>query len=198
MKMTDELKWKLQLFAEDPNDPADPNEPDGDPKEPDGDPKDPDGNDDEKKYTDKDVDKIVEKKFAKWKAKHEEDLETAKKEAEKLAKMNADQKKDYEIEKIKAENEKLKADAAKIELGKEAAKILKESKIDATQDILDLVVGSDADSTKANIDKFVEIIKAQIAAAEVERAKGKTPKSYGNGGKDDRTEIQRRIEKYRK
>lgn len=204
MKMTDELKWNLQLFADDDGaDGAEGSASGGDPdpagkegaeggteKKPD------DG--DEKKYSDADVDKIVEKKFAKWKAKHEEDLETAKKEAVKLAKMNADQKKDYELEKIKAENESLKADAAKIELGKEAAKILKESKIDATQDILDLVVGSDADSTKANIDKFVGIIKAQIAAAEVERAKGKTPKSYGNGGKDDRTEIQRRVEKYRK
>lgn len=193
--MTEELRrWNLQHFAEDdPEDEPDKPEADsGDEKESEEKPE------EEKKYTDKDVDKIVEKKFAKWKAKHEEDLATAKKEAEKLAKMNADQKKDYELEKIKAENEKLKADAAKIELGKEAANILKESKIDATQDILDLVVGSDADSTKANIDKFVEIIKAQIAAAEVERAKGKTPKSYGSGGKDDRTEIQRRIEKYRK
>lgn len=198
--MKEELRrWNLQMFAED--DPADDSDddPKDDPKEgEDGGEPEPEPKDDEKKYTDKDVDEIVERKFAKWKAKHEEDLETAKKEAAKLAKMNADQKKDYELEKIKAENEELKADAAKIELGKEAAKILKESKIDATQDILDLVVGSDADSTKVNIDKFVEIIKAQIAAAEVERAKGKTPKSYGNGGKDDRTEIQRRIEKYRK
>ena len=196
MKMTDELKWKLQLFAEDPNDPADPNEPDGDPKEPDGDPKDPDGDDDEKKYSDKDVDKIVEKKFAKWKAQHEKDLKDAKDEAAKLAKMNADQKKDYELEKVKKERDDLKAQAQRFEMGKTAASILKEHKIDATEDILDFVVGADADSTKANIDKFVGIINAQVKAAEVQRATGKvTPKNYG--GRGEQNEILKRIEKYK-
>ena len=39
---------------------------------------------DEKKYTDADVDKIINKKFAKWK----EEAEKAEKEAEKLRKMN--------------------------------------------------------------------------------------------------------------
>lgn len=204
MKMADELKWNLQLFADDDGaEGAEGSSSGGDPdpagkegQEGGTEKKSDDG--DEKKYSDADVDKIVEKKFAKWKAQHEKDLKDAKDEAAKLAKMNADQKKDYELEKVKKERDDLKAQTQRFEMGKTAASILKEHKIDATQDILDLVVGSDADSTKANIDKFVEIIKAQIAAAEVERAKGKTPKSYGNGGKDDRTEIQRRVEKYRK
>ena len=204
MKMTDELKWNLQLFGDDDGaegaeggasggdpDPAGKEGAEG------GTEKKPDDGD-EKKYSDADVDKIVEKKFAKWKAQHDKDLKDAKDEAAKLAKMNADQKKDYELEKVKKERDDLKAQPQRFEMGKTAASILKEHKIDATQDILDLVVGSDADSTKENIDKFVGIIKAQIAAAEVERAKGKTPKSYGNEGKDDRTEIQRRVEKYRK
>ena len=111
MKMNDELrKWKLQLFADEP-DPEEGGKPDND--NPDGgDPKKDKPDDDkggEKKYTDDDVNGIVEKKFAKWKAQHEKDLAETKKEAEKLAKMNADQKKDYDIEKLKAENEKLKA-----------------------------------------------------------------------------------------
>ncbi|MDY2991628.1 MAG: DUF4355 domain-containing protein [Hornefia butyriciproducens] len=198
--MSDELKWKLQLFADDPDggDPGNPdgNDPDGNDPEGDPDGNDPDGKEGEKKYTDKDVDRIVEKKFARWKAQHEKDLKDAKAEAEKLAKMNADQKKDYELEKVRAENAKLKADAAKVELGKEATKILKESKIDATQDILEFVVGEDADSTKANIDKFVGIINAQVKAAEVQRATGKgTPKNYGGGG--EQNEILKRIEKYK-
>ncbi|MDD6298190.1 DUF4355 domain-containing protein [Hornefia butyriciproducens] len=200
MKMSDELKWKLQLFADDPDggDPGNPegNDPDGNDPEGDPDGNDPDGKEGEKKYTDKDVDRIVEKKFARWKAQHEKDLKDAKAEAEKLAKMNADQKKDYELEKVRAENAKLKADAAKVELGKEATKILKESKIDATQDILEFVVGEDADSTKANIDKFVGIINAQVRAAEVQRATGGgTPKKYGGGG--EQNEILKRVEKYK-
>ncbi|MGI6168299.1 MAG: DUF4355 domain-containing protein [Christensenellales bacterium] len=190
MKMTNELKkWNLQLFADDPDDGGNPN-PDGDPRpddrKKDPDKKDPDG---EKKYTDKDMDDIVNKKYAKWKAQYDKELEDAKKEAEKLAKMNADQKKDYEIEKMKAENAELREAAARVELGKEATNILKENKIDATQDILDFVVGADADSTKANIDKFVGIIEAQIKAAEVARATGRTPREYGGGGAVSREDI---------
>ena len=199
MKMNDELrKWKLQLFADEP-DPEEGGKPDND--NPDGgDPKKNKPDDDkggEKKYTDDDVNGIVEKKFAKWKAQHEKDLAEAKKEAEKLAKMNADQKKDYDMEKLKAENEKLKAEAARIELGKEATNILKEHEIDATQDILDFVVGADANSTKANIDRFVGIINSQVKAAEVKRAKGKTPKDFGDGGDGNISEIAKRIEKCR-
>ncbi|MCI7327208.1 MAG: DUF4355 domain-containing protein [Clostridiales bacterium] len=200
MKMSDELKWKLQLFADDPDggDPGNPdgNDPDGNDPEGDPDGNDPDGKEGEKKYTDKDVDRIVEKKFAKWKAQHEKDLKDAKDEAAKLAKMNADQKKDYELEKVKKERDDLKAQAQRFEMGKTAASILKEHKIDATEDILDFVVGADADSTKANIDKFVGIINAQVRAAEVQRATGGgTPKKYGGGG--EQNEILKRVEKYK-
>ena len=67
MKMNDELrKWKLQLFADEP-DPEEGGKPDND--NPDGgDPKKDKPDDDkggEKKYTDADVTGIVEKKFAK-------------------------------------------------------------------------------------------------------------------------------------
>ena len=153
---------------------------------------------DEKKYSDADVDAIIDKKFAKWKAQQEKAVADAKAEAEKLAKMNADQKKDYEMEKLQAENEKLKAEAMKVELGKTASALLKEQEIDATQDMLDFVVGKDADATKANIEKFVGIIQSQVKAAEVKRATGETPKSYGdNNGEPEMTEIQRRIAKYK-
>ena len=40
----------------------------------------------EKKYTDKDVDAIVNKRFAKWKTEQEQAVKSAKEEAEKLGK----------------------------------------------------------------------------------------------------------------
>ncbi|MDD6155266.1 MAG: DUF4355 domain-containing protein, partial [Eubacteriales bacterium] len=123
-------------------------------------------------------------------------IEDAQKEAEKLAKMNADQKKDYAMEQLKDENERLKAEHMKVELGRTASGHLKESGIDATDDILSFVVGTDAEATKANIDKFVSIIQAQVKAAEVKRATGSTPKSFG-GNKTPISEIDKRIAKYR-
>lgn len=151
----------------------------------------------EKKYSDDDVNDIVNKKFAIWKSEHEKEVAEAKAEAEKLAKMNADQKKDYEIEKLKAENEKYKALQVKAELGKEASKQLKEKNIDATAEILDFVVGENAEATSKNIDSFVAIIEKQLALKEAERAKGKTPNSYNQGDQRTLSEFEKRIAKYK-
>lgn len=181
----------LQLFADEP-DPANDgaNNPITDPEPQEGQP------DPEKKYTDKDVDAIVNKKFAKWKAEQEVAVKTATAEAEKLAKMNAEQKQKYELEKLQKENDELKAAAAKVELGRTATSILREHKIDATQDILDFVVGTDAEDTKSRIDRFVSIINAQIKASEVSKATGNTPRSYQNNG-NVMSEIDKRIAKYK-
>mgnify|MGYP000052188312 CR=1 FL=1 len=164
------------------------------PKEPEGKNKDKSG---EKKYSDDDVNDIVNKKFAIWKSEHEKEVAEAKAEAEKLAKMNADQKKDYEIEKLKAENEKYKALQVRTELGKEASKQLKEKNIDATAEILDFVVGENAEATSKNIDSFVAIIEKQLALKEAERAKGKTPSSYNQGDQRTLSEFEKRIAKYK-
>lgn len=145
---------------------------------------------------DRRVAKAMETQKNKLNAAHKTELETAKSEAAKLAKMNAEQKQQYELEKLQKENEALKEAQARSELGKEAATLLKEHKIDATQEILDFVVGKDAETTKANIDKFVEIIEKQLKAAELARATGKTPKNYSNDG-NTMTEIEKRIAKYK-
>lgn len=151
----------------------------------------------EKKYTDADVNKLLNAKYAKMAEKFKKELQEAKDEAAKLAKMNADQKKEYEIEKLKKENEELKGQATRYELGKTATSILKENNIEATQDILDFVVGEDAETTKDRITKFVGIITAQIKAAETERATGRTPKNYSGEG-HEMSDLERRIKKYRK
>ena len=100
------------------------------------------------------------------------------------------------MEKLQKENDELKAAAAKVELGRTATSILREHKIDATQDILDFVVGTDAEDTKGRIDRFVSIINAQIKAAEVSKATGSTPRSYQNNG-NVMSEIDKRIAKYK-
>ena len=149
----------------------------------------------DKKYTDKDVDAIINKKFAKWKAEQEAAVKNAQEESAKLAKMNADQKHQYEMEKLQKENAELKRSALRMELGKTATGLLKEHNVDATQDILDFVVGKDAEETKERIDRFVSIVQAQLKRAEVERATGRTPKTVHNTG-NAMSEIDKRIAKY--
>ena len=150
----------------------------------------------EKKYTDKDVDAIVNKRFAKWKTEQEQAIKSAKEEAEKLAKMNAEQKQNYEIEKLQKENEKLKQEAAKVELSRSATGILAEKGIEATQDVLDFVVGNDADDTNAKIDKLVKIVESQLKKAEIARATGTTPKTMTNSG-SPMSEFEKRLAKYK-
>lgn len=150
----------------------------------------------EKKYTDKDVDAIVNKRFAKWKTEQEQVVKSAKEEAEKLAKMNAEQKQNYEIEKLQKENEKLKQEAAKVELSRSATGILTEKGIEATQDVLDFVVGNDADDTNAKIDKLVKIVESQLKKAEIARATGTTPKTMTNSG-SPMSEFEKRLAKYK-
>lgn len=145
---------------------------------------------------DKRVAKALGTQKSKLEAEFSQRSEEEKTEAAKLAKMNEEQKNQYEMDKLKEELAELKAKNAAAELGSEAAKMLKDAEIDATQDMLDLVVGKDAEATKANVEKFVAVIQAQLKAAEVKRATGSTPKNYG-GAKEELSEIQKRINKYK-
>lgn len=150
----------------------------------------------EKKYTDKDVDAIVNKRFAKWKTEQEQAVKSAKEEAEKLAKMNAEQKQNYEIEKLQKENEKLKQEAAKVELSRSATGILAEKGIEATQEVLDFVVGVDEADTNARIDTLMKIVESQLKKAEIARATGSTPKTMTNSG-SPMSEFEKRLAKYK-
>lgn len=150
----------------------------------------------EKKYTDKDVDAIVNKRFAKWKTEQEQAVKSAKEEAEKLAKMNAEQKQNYEIEKLQKENEKLKQEAAKVELSRSATGILAEKGIEATQEVLDFVVGADEADTNARIDTLMKIVESQLKKAEIARATGTTPKTMTNSG-SQLSEFEKRLAKYK-
>ena len=156
----------------------------------------------ELKFTQKQFDETLKARLAREKEAHEKALEEAKAEAAKLAKMNEQQKQQYELEKQQKANEELQKEIdelkkaqVRIELGKTATNLLREKDIDATEDILDFVVGADAESTKTNIDRFVKIIEDQVKKAEVARATGTTPRSYGNNGAQ-LSEFEKRIAKY--
>lgn len=144
----------------------------------------------EKKYTDAEVDKIVERKLAKAREEQEKAVNEARQEAEKLAKMNREQKEQYEREKLQQsldekdrEIARLKQEAMHAELEKAATATLKEDhEITATQDMLDFVVGVNAKETNANIKKLVGIIQNDRKEQEERRARGRVPKAFKNAG----------------
>lgn len=163
------MKLNLQMFAE--NTPAEENEDTTNEETPPAD-------EPEKKYSDADVDEIVKKKLAK--AKREKD--EAIKEAEKLAKMNADEKKEYELKKLQDELAELKKKDAFYGLSKEATKMLSEHDITANDDLLAFVVKDDAEATKQAVDSFVTMFNEQVQEGVKKALSGKTPKVNTNAG----------------
>lgn len=143
----------------------------------------------EKVYTKKDLDDAVKQ---------------AQEEARKLAKMNAEQRQKYELEKAQREAQELKNQIARLEkeamrseLTKEAARIMREQhNVVATQDMLDFVVGDDAEQTNQLIAKLVGILQEDRKQVETARATGRTPQSFHNNG-NTMSEIDKRIAKYR-
>ena len=77
---------------------------------------------DEKKYTDAEVDVIIDKKFAKWKS----EQEAKENEAKKLAKMNADEKQKYQLDQREQELADREKAIARKELTAEAKAMLSE------------------------------------------------------------------------
>lgn len=126
----------------------------------------------EKTFTQDQVDQIVKDRIARA----EKDKAEAVKEAEKLAKMSADQKREYELDKLKRENEELKASQNRFELGKTATAILAESGIVADDEILEIVVKEDAEKTNNAVKAFIALVDKVSDERMREKLKGNAPK----------------------
>ena len=137
---------------------------------------------DEKKYTDKEVDEIVKKRLAREKKKQEEEIAEALKEADearKLAAMDEDKKREYEREKMAEKLAYYEAKEVKDKMSATARKMLSEQNITVSDGIVHSLITEDAESTKANIDAFAESFNAAVNKEVEARLKGQTPKKLG-------------------
>lgn len=166
------LRMNLQMFADDP-------QPDPEPEptpEPEPEPK-----SDEKKYSDDDVDKIINRKFAEWEKKQEKERQK-KSEAEKLKEMNAQQKADYEREQLEKKVEELMKKEALSQMSRSARGMLQEKGINVSDQLLGMLISEDADTTKASVDSFISLFQAEVGKAVKEALKGETPRTGGASG----------------
>lgn len=127
------------------------------------------------KYTDEDVDNIVKAKLAKEREKTAAKVE----EAAKLAKMNADQKKDYEAQQVLKRAEEAESKLAQLEMQAEARTMVSDLGVNLTDEDLALVVTTDADSTKTNVSRLTDLIGRIQDQVKTEMLKGTTPKASG-------------------
>lgn len=156
--------WKLQLFAEDteggkPYNVEDSHTGGGEPEK------------NEVKYTDADVDKIIDKKFAEWEKKHQKKVD----EAAKLAEMNAQERAEYERNELQKKLDEYERKDAIAGMTNTARKMLADNHIVVSDELLAVLVTPDADKTKQAVDGFVTAFNDAVEEAVKERLKGKTP-----------------------
>ena len=138
------------------------------------------------KYSDKDLDEILSKKFAKWQEKKQKEVD----EAKKLAEMDAAQRAEYERNKLQEELNKLKKKDALFEMTKTARKMLQDKGINSSEDLLSVLVTTDADKTKAAIESFSTAFSKAVEDAVKERLKGNPPhKGSGTPAKMTKDQI---------
>lgn len=130
-----------------------------------------DDNKQQPKYTDADVDEIVSKRLAKWEKQQAAKVE----EAAKLAEMNAQQKAEYERDKVQKELDEYKRRDIVNAMVAESRRQLSEQGIAVSDDILARLVGETAEETKASVDAFSTAFTAAVEDAVKKQLAGKAP-----------------------
>lgn len=135
------------------------------------------GNKDTKKYSDAEVDEIINKKFAKWQKEQERKIS----EAEKLAGMNAQEKAEHERDTLQKEIDALKRANSIAEMEKTARTMLHDDGVNVPDEVVSSLIADDADNTKAKVEAFSKAFKEAVQTAVKDALKGKAP-ATGKGG----------------
>lgn len=137
---------------------------------------------DAKKWFDSEKDKHYNKAFETWKGNNFEKLvdeEIRKRFPEKDVK-------DIELEKVKAELERIKADALRKELTNKALIVADEKKL--PKDLVDYFIGNDEENTTKNLEKLESVFSKHIETLVQERLK-KGAYTPPTGGTDDKLSM---------
>lgn len=151
------------------------------------------------KYTDADVDRILNQKFAKWEANKQKEID----EAARLANMTSEEKRQAEMKTLQAKIAELEAKDNKAKMSEVARTMMSEADVSAPTEILNLLVADSAEATKTSVEAYINAFQSEVKKAVKAQLSGKSP-SNSNGNpsaltkKDimsikDRTERQRLI-----
>lgn len=170
-------KYTLQLFASEQIDDKNPKTTEPQVKsKPDGTPesnKDGAGGAQEKLYTNEDVDKLINRKFAEWQAKKDQEIN----EAKKLADMNAQQRTEYEREKLQKELDAYKMRETLAEMAKTARSMLAQQDIHVSDELVSALVTEDAQTTADNVQNFAKAFQTAVSQAVEQKITHKEPKT---------------------
>lgn len=141
---------------------------------------------------DRRVTKALETAKAKWQQEAELRIEEAKTEAQKLAKMNAEQKAEHERAKREQELAEREAALSLRELKAQAATTLVEKGL--PRELLDSLSYQDAEACQKSIEAVEAAFRTAVQAGVEERLKGKeTPKTGGKPGDTYEAEMRKAL-----
>ena len=138
----------------------------------------------EKTFTQEEVNKMIEKRLAREKAKAEQE----RLEAEELAKLSEAERQKKLFEKQVAEFEAERAEWQASRLKEETRNQLRERNI--LSDFDEFVIGSDAEATLDKLNRFEALLNKAVELAVNERLKGKAPKTSASGSSGEMTKEQ--------
>lgn len=114
----------------------------------------------------------------------------AQSEAEKLAKMSAQERAEHERDELQKELDKYKRQQAVADMEKTARRLLKADGIVIGDDLVGILIAEDAERTKARVEAFSRDFKAAVQEGVKDALRGKAPASgAGGGSKLSREEI---------
>lgn len=150
------------------------------------------GGQESKTFTQDDLNKIISDRLSKERKKWDEELsskvEEAKTEAQKLAKMNAEQKAEYERKQLEEQLSKREAEITRRELRATALETLAEKGL--PKQLAEVLVYTDAEATNKSIDAVEKSFRDAVEQAVNDRLKNTTPPKTGGGGTPSSLEEQ--------
>ena len=144
-----------------------------------------------KTYTQDEVDKLIQSESdkrvsealkttkSKWEQEYKEKLEKEKQEAEQYAELTIKEKIEHDKAKLEAELAEYKRKDNLNSMIKTAREVLAESAITLSDEMIEVLITEEAESTNANIKNFIELFNSELEKAVNEKLKGSTPKKMG-------------------
>ena len=194
------LRRRLQLFTE--GDVGSASESDGETSDDEeGDNSDGDDSKDKgggKKYTDEEVNALIERKFAEWQKKLEKQ-QSKQDEADKLKNMSDQERKDHEMEDLRKQVKDLQKKETMAKMSTTARTMLSAKGITVDDNLVSMLISEDADETKSAVDAFIAAFQDAVSKAVKDALKGEAPRKGGSSKltKDQIMKVKDRAERQR-
>ncbi len=152
----------------------------------------------EKKYTDEEVDALIERKFAEWQKKHEKQ-QAKQDEAERLKNMSDQERKDHEMEELRKQVDALQKKETMSKMSTTARSMLSAKGITVDDALVGMLISEDADATKRAVDAFITAFQDAVGKAVKDALKGEAPRKGGTSKltRDQIMKVENRTERQR-